>query len=204
MFTGSIINMVGLMKVTLPSGAIRLCDGGVIWWGADKYTSNDPSYGAIGGLDSVQENISDEAPGSKFTLLPPSVTTAEDLFLTDAQGSAVEMWLGEYDPATGAVTGTPEKVFSGFIDSVNLRIGKEERAVEIDFMSEAERLFMIREGNVLSDRFHQSAWPGELGFEHCTGAQVAVPWGSPDPGRGSGFLGTGLGTGFFFLRNRGG
>jgi hypothetical protein len=186
MFAGDIIHMVGLMKITLPLTTIRLCDGGHMWWGADKYTSDDATYGAVGGLEAVDERISDEAPATRITLLPPSVTTAADLFLTNAQSSPVEMWLGEYDPATGAVTGTPEKVFSGRIDAVNLRIGKTERAVEIDIVSEAERLFMNREGNVLSTRFHQTAWPGELGFEHATGAQVAVPWGVAGPGRGAG------------------
>lgn len=190
----NVIWLAGLCEITLPSRTVRLCDGAFVVWGADTFTSEDVDFGTIESVDQVAEAISDEAPSGKLTMLPPSFAAAEDLFQPEAQGSPMRFWLAEIDQATGTVVGTPENLFSGFLNTLNLKVGKTRRAVEIEFMSEAERLFWTKEGNVLSSRFHKSVWAGELGLDFATGTQLAVPWGIAGPGRGSLFVGGGGGS----------
>lgn len=195
--TDNVIWLAGLCEITLPSRTIRLCDGAFVVWGADTFTSEDADFGTIESVDQVTEAISDEAPSGKLTMLPPSVADASDLFQPDAQGSPMRFWLAEINPTTGAVVGTPENLFSGFLDTLNIKVGRSRRSVEIEFMSEAERLFWTKEGNVLSSRFHKSVWSGELGLDFVTGTQTAVPWGVAGPGRGTGSFGIGGGGGGF-------
>lgn len=188
-----VIWLAGLCEIALPSRTVRLCDGAFVKWGSDLYESQDSEFGTIESIDAVAESVSDEAPAGKLTMLPPDTVSAAELFQPEAQGSAMRFWLAEIDPATGAIVGTPELLFSGFLNALDLRIGRSRRAVDIEFMSEAERLFWTKEGNVLSPRFHKLAWPGELGFDHATGVPSLVPWGVPGPGRGT--TGTAMGGG---------
>lgn len=191
-----VITLAGLCEIVLPSRTIRLCDGAFVIWGADTYTSEDEDFGAIESIEAVAEAVSDEAPSGKLTMLPPSIVDATALFQPDAQGSRMRFWLAEVNPVTGAVVGTPELIFAGLLDTLTLHTGRTRRVVEIEFMSEAERLFWTKEGNVLSNRFHQLAWPGELGFKHVTGVPSLVPWGVAGPGRGTVF-----GSIWDFVRN---
>lgn len=191
-----VIWLAGLCEIALPGRTIRLCDGAFVNWGGNTYTSEDEDFGTIESIDQVTEAISDEAPSGKLTMLPPEPVEAAALFQPEAQGSAMRFWLAEIDPSTGTVIGTPENLFSGFLDNITYRVGKSRRAVEIEFMSQAERLFWIREGNVLSPRFHSTVWPGEKGLNFATGVQLAVPWGIAGPARGTSIFGIGLyGTG---------
>lgn len=190
MFEGKVILIAGLVEFEMPDRTVRLCDGGFVDWPArGMFTSKDDDYGTIESVEAVSEAISDEAPAGRLTLLPAVTAAAADLFHPTAQGRPIKFWLAEVDRETGLLIGDPELVFSGFIDFMTLKFSKNDRKVEIEFISSAEKLFFIREGNVLSDAFHQQAWPGELGFTRCTGTQVAVPWGVSGPGRGTSFWG---------------
>ena len=188
-FTGNFITIVGLAKIVLPSRTIRLCDGGIVTWAAtgETYTGADAVYGAIGGMDVPQESLGNEAPGGRLTLLPPSITGASDLFAANAQGSSVKFWIGEVNTATGAITGTPQLMFDGFVDTMLITASRSGRTVEIDFMSAAERLFYVAEGNVLSPRYQKALFPGELGLDYASNAQTSVAWGVAGEQRGSAF-----------------
>lgn len=178
MLVDQVITLAGLCSIELPDRTIRLCDGAFVAWGVDMFTAQDDEFGVIESIDAVAEAVSDEAPAGKLTMLPPSVVESAALFQPEAQGSAMKFWLAEVDRETGAVVGQPELLFSGFLDTLNLQVGRDRRVVEIEFMSEAERLFWTKEGNVLSSRFHSLAWPGEKGFDHATGVPALVPWGT--------------------------
>lgn len=194
-FTGQVILLVGLMEIVLPAYTIRLSEAGFLNWPArGMFTAEDATYGTIGSVEAISDSASDEAPGGRLTLLPPSITASGALYQSSAQGSPIRFWMAAADRTTGLIIGTPELRFDGFVDTMTLRAGRGKRSVEIEFMV-AERLFLVREGNVLSTRFHQLAYPGELGFDHATGAQTAVAWGVPDPARGSVFFGNGGGGG---------
>lgn len=176
---------VGLCEIELPSYTLRLCDGGFLDWTAHgMFRSEDPTFGTIEAVSDVEERVGDQGPQGQITLLPPALAAASDLFLPAAQGSPVRFWLGEVDAATGTLVGTPDREFTGFLDTINVRVGRGTRKVDVSFVSQGERLFHTKEGNVLAPAFHTSVWPGEKGLDFATGVQLAVPWGVAGPGRG--------------------
>lgn len=193
----SVLLLAGLVEMQLPARTVRLCDGGFVQWGANLFTSSDAAFGTIESVEAIAEGLGDEAPGARLTLLPTSTADAADLFQSNAQGRPIKFWLAEVNRSTGALVGTPELMFWGMIDSMAVKLGKSERKVEVEFVAASERLFLVREGNVLSPRFHQNAWPGEKGFDHCTGNGIQVPWGVSGAPRGStGYAGGEAGTSY--------
>lgn len=199
------VALVGLLEIEHPAATIRLCDGGFVNW-AERglFTAKDPVYGALGSVEAAVEAVGDEAPAGRLSLLTPAPSAAVSLARADAQGSPIRMWMAEVDPASGLLMGTPEPLFDGEVDTITIALGRGTAEVAIEYVSAAERLFLVKEGNVLSDRFHQLAWPGETGFSQCTGSVTAVPWGVAGPPRGSvnggsgGFYGGGGGGSFKF------
>jgi hypothetical protein len=191
-----VLLLAGLVEMQLASRTVRLCDGGFVnWSGVGNFVSSDSAFGTIESIESISEGVGDEAPGARMTLLPKSTALASDLFQSNAQGRPIKFWLAEINRATGAVVGTPELLFWGMVDSMTLRVGPRDRKVEVEFVAASERLFFVREGNVLSTRFHQDAWPGEKGFDHCTGTGIQVPWGVNGPARGTAIFSGGLAGG---------
>lgn len=184
--TGRVILLVGLCEMELPDRTVRLTDGGFLDWPAKgMFTAQDSEFGTIESVESAGEAVSDEAPGGRLTLLPPGVAVAGDLFRSDVQGSPLRFWLAVADRDTGLLVGDPELLFDGLIDTISIRTGKQGRFVDVEYMANAERLFFVREGNVLTSRFHNLAWPGEKGFDHTTGSGTQTPWGVADTGRGT-------------------
>jgi hypothetical protein len=187
-----VLLLAGLIELELPSRTVRLCDGGFVNWPArGLFTSSDSAFGTIESVEAISEAFSDEAPGARLTLLPVSTANASDLFQSSAQGRPIQFWLAEVNRQTGLVVGTPTLLFIGMIDFMTLTVGKGTRRVDVEFIAAAERLFFVREGNVLSPRFHNDAWPGEKGFNHASGTAVQTPWGVTGPSRGTIFAPSG-------------
>lgn len=199
MFESQRVLLVALMEIEHPEATIRLCDGGFLNWTArGLFVSKDETYGTLGSVDASSETIGDEAPGGRFSLLTPTPDAAVSLARADAQGSPVRMWIAEANPDTGSIVGVPEMLFSGMIDTVSISLSRNSSEVIIEYVSEAEKLFLISEGNVLSQAFHQRAWPGELGFAFTTDTVLAVPWGVAGPARGTA---SGGGGGYYRMVN---
>lgn len=184
MFDASIIYLAALMEVELPSRTVRLCDGGIINWpSVGIFSPQDDEFGVIGSADPGDESIGDEAPAGTIGMLCPSAEAMVALADPENQGARIKLWIAETD-AGGTVIGTPELQFIGLIDTLQIELDQGQFNVTIEYVSEAERLFWVKEGNVLSSRFHQTAWPGEKGFDFCTGVGKQVPWGVAGVPRG--------------------
>ncbi|HYI43724.1 MAG TPA: hypothetical protein VD768_08900, partial [Sphingomicrobium sp.] len=125
--------------------------------------------------------------------LPASTAAAAALSQPSFQGSPIRVWLAEVDPAAGTVIGTPELLLDGELDTTELRLSRGQRKLDIGYISVAERLFQVNEGNVLSPRFHKSVWPGETGLDNATGVGLSVAWGVQSPPRGYSYSGSGGG-----------
>jgi hypothetical protein len=177
------VTLTGLMKIEMRSGGptLRFCDGGIAIWGAENFAAKDDVFGAIGALEALEEGVGDEVPALALTFLPASTAAAADLVQPGWQGSRVRFWIGEVTAATGMVTGTPELMFDGQIDTGDLIVDRGQRAVEYDIVSTAERLFALNEGNSLNPRFHKRVWPGETGEDNATGLGSTVAWGAASP-----------------------
>lgn len=170
--------MAGLIRIDLPEKTLLLCDGAFVIWGSDIYRSTDDDFGAIGSVETPEEGVGDELPAMRMTFLPKSTAAAVDLAQPEFQGCRVRMWIAEVDEATAEVIGTPTLMFDGQVDAAELVIDRGSRALEMDIVPAAERLFLIDEGNTLSPRFHKLLFPGELGEDNATGVGVGVAWGT--------------------------
>jgi hypothetical protein len=186
--------LVGLAKIELPAYTMRLCDGGFVYFNAEKYTSADASFGSIASLDAFEEQSGDEAPGGKLTFLPKDTAAAATLSQPTYQGSRIRFWLARVVEATGIIAES-ELVADMELDTTTLRVGRSSRILEMEFISTAERLFNISDGNVLSPRFHKSVWAGELGLDNATGIPLTVAWGVKGPPRGTAASGSSAGGG---------
>jgi len=169
--------MAGLIRITLPDYTLRLCDGALATWGAEVFLGRDDRYGAIGAIDVISETVGDQMPGMRLSLLPPSTTAAIDLATADDQGAPVRVYLAVIDAATGAVIPDPELLYAGEVDVSELELDRGSRTLNMTIASVWQRLLEPNEGAALSDAFHQSIWPGELGFENMTGTVIKKLWG---------------------------
>lgn len=185
--------LAGLIKIELPGQDIRLCDGGFVYFNAEKYTSSDEDFGSIESIQAIEENVGDEAPGGRLTFLPASAAAAGTLSQPEYQGSRMRFWMVRVTEATGLVSDS-ELVGDMELDTTALRAARGQRLLDMEFISVAERLFNINEGNVLSPRFHKSIHPGELGLDNATGVPNQMAWGVKGAPRGS-TVTTGIGSG---------
>lgn len=174
------IALTGLCKIELPSDTVRLCDGGRIIWGAETFVARDPTFGAIGSIETISEGAGDELAPLTLTLLPPSSTAAATLVQPTHQGSRVRFWIAEFDIDAGAVTGTPELRFDGELDQATLTLQLE---LELSIIPKAARMFEVNIGNSLSPSHHKSIWTGETGQDNATGLSLPVAWGVDAPPR---------------------
>lgn len=179
-FTGRFLHLVALMLIELPGRDVRMCDGGFVYWNGELYDCFDDLFGTIGGAESFEEKTGDEAPGGKLTFLPPSASAGAALANPAFQGARMRLWLGEYDPMTGHVVGTPDLTADLSIDTATVKVNGT-RSVDIEFESAAKRLFMVLRGNALNDRFHRACYPGELGMANATGMPRSTAWGAATP-----------------------
>lgn len=177
-------NLTGLLKIELPAATVRLCDGGIIQWGAETFRAKDPLFGSIGGFGEINEGVGEEVPAFDVTFLPPDGVDPNDLAQPGYQASRFTAWIAEYDIATGAVIGTPDLIFLGQLDQIELGIDKGQRELNCQVVSMAERLFNRNEGNGLSPSFHKSVWPGETGQDAANGLTIPVAWGVESPSGG--------------------
>lgn len=193
--------LAGLVKIELPTRTVRLCDGGLVIWGAETFTAKDATFGTVGGLDGLTEGVGDEVPALSMRLIPAGDALPGDLIQPGFQTARVRFWIAEVNPATSAVIGTPDLQFDGQLDQGTISIGKDLRDLEFTVVSMAERLFNRDEGNSLSPTFHKSVWPGETGHDQANGLTVPVAWGAEQTATTSSAFAGGFGGGF--IRDRG-
>lgn len=184
-FEGRIITVTGLAKFELPGLTLRFSDGAVILWDGESYQAKDADYGTIEGIDEAEETVGDEAPGGKLVFLPKDEDAAADLSDPTFQGARMRFWFAEVDRATGEVIGTPEPIGDMRLDTTTLRLSLGKLALDMDYVTSAERLMNVSDGNVLSARFHKKVWAGELGLDNATGQQLTKAWGVAAAPRGT-------------------
>jgi hypothetical protein len=198
-FDAQVITLSFLAVFNLPGHTMRICDGGTVLWGADRFNSSDPDFGTIGEAEELTENVGDEMPSASLTFYPASTAAAATLSSPDYQGAVTRIYLAEVDTATGTVDGTPELLADMQLDTTALVLGRGTRKLEMGFVAAAQRLFLFNEGNTLTGRFHKSVWPGELGLDNATGKTGTIAWGTQAPPRGTTASGVAGGSGGFAM-----
>lgn len=174
-------HFVGLLKIELPTRTVRLCDGGLFVWGAETYRAKDDVFGTIASIAPLSEGTGDEVPALELTLAPPSESAPFDLVQPEFQNSRLRLWLAQFNPNTGAISGTPQTLFDGQVDQTSLSVGRGRKELQISVVSKLERLFQRNIGNSLNPSFHKTVWPGETGEDNATGLSRPVAWGVEAP-----------------------
>lgn len=176
------VGVTGLVRIDMPGGAvIRLSDGAEIRWGADVFVPSDAVYGTIGEIEPPEEGVGVEVPALPLVLLPPSTASAADLVQPGNQSAVVQAWIAEYDVASATVSGTPDRLFYGFLDTGTLVRGPGKLELQTMVVAWTERLMELNIGNSLNPTFHKSVWPGEGGEDHATGLGLPDAWGVEAP-----------------------
>ncbi|MBB4859470.1 hypothetical protein HNO88_002799 [Novosphingobium chloroacetimidivorans] len=179
--TGTSINLIdGSASLAL------LVDGQQV-----TFKGSDPTFGVIGGIDQINEQIASEAPSVSVSLMPASANAIGELSQPDNQGSPVRIWMGSVDDLTGIVIGM-ELLWSGRLDTVVTSIQANGQSCELVTVSAYDRLFSVNEGEALNSKWHQAIWPGETGFDFNVDSTVEIYWGgeagkpstTPIPGGG--------------------
>jgi len=171
------LTLATFVKLELPGGDVRLCDGGVLAFDGEDYAARDAVWGRVAEIPPGDASIGDLAPGGALVLAPDEATPVSTLRDEALHGSRVQAWMGEVDPATGLV-GTAHRLADWIVDFTRVRLAKGARTVALELITRLERLFIRNRGNVCSPRWHKSIWAGEKGFDNCTDVEVSVPWGT--------------------------
>lgn len=182
-----VITLAALVRLDLPGGTVRLTDGGQVRWGAADYLPLHPQWGAIAGAEAVTDALGDQAQDLEMALAIPEGVALSSVYSADVAGARVLIWLAEVSAVSGLVVGVPVQLADMIVDVPGW--DAITRTLELALGSRADRLFRINRGNAASNSFHQSVWPGELGFANCSDVPVQVAWGTAGPPRGVSFGG---------------
>lgn len=188
-FDPDFITTTTLIRVELPQNTLRICDGGFCIWAsepqedgsvaAQTYESEHEDYGTLYAGNSMSDGEGDESPAAVITFLSNSNASAQALTDPAMQWSPFSMWQASINGETGFVI-TAIPLFFGFVDIPTLRDGAAGRLIDMEIVSDTERMFLANEGNRLSQESHQRRHPGERGLDNMTGVENTVAWGAED------------------------
>lgn len=179
---GASPTLIHLVTITLSGATVRWLDAGgsgFVVWGANTYKAEDATYGALGAIGAIEDGADGQATVCDLTILCDG--TAMALWIDPAeQGSLVTIHLGTVNPSTGLLIGEPELLFRGELDQPRLSSGQSQTLI-YDCITEEARMLEPNEEQRLTDSFHQSVWPGELGYDKVTELEQTVFWRADDP-----------------------
>jgi hypothetical protein len=187
--------LAGFLRWEAGAEDVRLTDDGTLTFDGLSYTRDHPVFGRIGSFMPINEGVGDEAPAGTLTFIPDPDAAPTTINAPTLQGTRIRMWIGEIDRDTGLLDGDPDQMLDSIVDVTKLKLGRGVKAIEVDIVSRAERLFLLNEGNVLSGEFHRRIYPGELGLNNAIGVSTVVAWGVASAPRGTSYSGGGSGRG---------
>lgn len=198
--TDRTVTLVWLMKFEAPGGDVNLCDGGFVYFdaggGSEKYEDRHATFGTLVVGDEAEAAFGDMAESGTLRFAPAPGAALTDWLTNDLRESRVRFWLGVLD-ADGKTVTDAKQAHDLLVDTVAREIGADgSTRLVLSLVGRAEKLFLVNEGNVCSERFHKSVWSGEDGFNNCTDTPQPVAWGIAAPPSGvTGGAGGGAGTG---------
>lgn len=164
-----------------PEVALRLHTGlGQITWGSRVWTG----AGSLLGIKNVQETNKVNPTPFKAVLSGVNSDVTNVVFNTEYYRKPCLVYIGAL--SGGALAATPDIIFSGFIESIDMSIGGEDGDV-VELTAESEFILFKRSRNVrYTDRQLQSEYPGDLGLEFLEfAAKANVVWRGRNNGLGT-------------------
>lgn len=170
--------LFGSVEINLPGYDLLLLDGaGELMVGNRKFVGLDETYGALDSIKGLTDSIGDSAPAISLGLIPAGNASLAALLDPLVQGATVTIAIGCIDIMTGRAVSAPYVLFTGELDVPTVKWGLRDRRLDYRVVSAAERLFQVEEATRMTDAFHQSVWPGELGMSLVSYVEEYVPFG---------------------------
>lgn len=177
---GPSVTGVVLVTLTLPGHTIRWTDGGFVKWGAETYEEVDAVYGVLSSLEDVEDGVDDSATTWSFDMMPPPSALAA-LIQPGVQGSVLTSHFGAVDRQTGLLIGEPDLLQRVELDQPNGTFMGSGDPLTWACVTEEARMLEESDEQRLTDAFHQSVWPDELGYVNVTGIKRKMYWRADDP-----------------------
>ena len=165
-----------LVRVDLPTAIVRVHDGvgGLAFDGADWL-----GVGDLGSIGQISSGSGIEAAAVELTLSGIESDYRAELLNTPARGAPVAIYHGFRDDAAGVWSVTPEIIYSGFVDQVELadddsEDGERTLSMTLSVLSAAayaRRLSVSRR----TDAGQQTLFSGDRFFSFKTDLRASVP-----------------------------
>lgn len=177
---GSSVTGVLLVTVELPDHTIRWTDGGFVVWGANTYEEVDETYGVLSSLEEVEDGVDDSATTWAFDMMTdPAVVPS--LIVPGVQGSVVTVHTGAVQRSTGLLIGEPDLIQRVELDQPTGSFLSRSDPLTWGCCTEEARMLEESDEQRLTDAFHQSVWPGELGYVNVTNIKRKLYWRADEP-----------------------
>ena len=170
-----------LVKISLPPCDVFLTDGGFLTYAGDTYLPSDITLGSIKSVSSANEEIGNIIPAIDITFNPAGPPSLTEFSQGAIQNSEVIIYSANYLTETNAIIGAPEIQFIGEIDQPVIRIDNDNFEISLTVVSHMESIFESDTGNALSESFHKSIYPGELGHDNAIGLTIPTAFGTFSP-----------------------
>ncbi len=168
-----------LVDIDLGGGDVaRWTDGGFVYWGEELYEARN-EYGVLSEVGEISDGVDGEASSCSITVIPADNDAFATFIAPGTQGALVNIHLAAVDFQTGLMVGEPDLLMRCELDVPRLTMGGG--ALTLDTITEEARMLEINDERRLTDSFHQSVWPGDLGYSNVTGLKVKIYWRATDP-----------------------
>lgn len=191
--SGKAVWLTQLFRWSTADFDLRLTTGGTIIWAGETFRQRDPAWGVLGALPTFDDGIDSQTSRADITIYPASHEALATMADRKHQGTSLAVWDASIDPDTGLLMGQPDLLFQGRFDFARF-IGNEAEELILECGTDEAWLIEPNEDRRLSDPFHRSVWPGELGMSHVTGLGRTIYWRQNQPGGisgGGGYVGGG-------------
>ena len=150
-----------------PGATVRLCSGGIVAFDSMTFSGLDPVWGSLERAETVRDGVESTRTTGRASFLIPNDDALALLLNINAQGAPISMWQGAVSRETGLAAGnTADLLFEGVIDTGTLLIDQDTRQAIITCTTRSEYQQYAGEEWRISDAFHQSIWPGEIGLAY--------------------------------------
>lgn len=162
------------VKMDLPFTTVCLTMGGTVYFGETWFHPRH-ELGCFADCGDLEEGSDTSIQSTHITINCPDISQRNRLLGPALKGSRIELYDGEVDPDTGAVT-TFDQLFIGRWDYSSPNVEAGDYSVNIELVSNSYVQLRPRRGALMTQSFHQEAWPGEVGIKPQTGLPRDFNW----------------------------
>ena len=132
--------------------------------------------GSLGEITPIGENVDLQAQGVSLTLAGIDSSLVSTALGEQYQGKPCQIWFCPLNPDNGQLIGTPMRIFSGRIDTMDIEVGE---TATITLAAEGKLIDFFRPRVArYTDAEQQLRYPGDLGLQYVNSLQEKeIKWG---------------------------